>query len=229
MARKKKKYHYIYKIICLKNERYYIGMHSTNNLEDGYMGGGKRIKNSVKKHGKDAHRKDILEFFESREDLKKREIQLVNEELINDPMCMNLQLGGGGGFINEEHKMKCSLAGNKRLIELISSNSDFRNDFIKKSTIGSIKGLEKIKKNNSEEYEKIKNAGRTSFIGKLHSEETKKKIGEINSLHQGGTNNSQYGKKWIYNMVEKKSIKIDESSIEYYISIGWILGRKLKF
>ena len=30
-------------------------------------------------------------------------------------------------------------------------------------------------------------------------------------------------------MVEKKSIKIDESSIEYYISIGWILGRKLKF
>ena len=75
MSRKGRKYHYIYKITCLKNNRYYIGMHSTDNLEDGYMGGGKRIKNSVKKHGKDAHRKEILEFFESRDLLS--EINLV--------------------------------------------------------------------------------------------------------------------------------------------------------
>ena len=101
MARKEKKYHYIYKITCLRNERYYIGMHSTDNLEDGYMGGGKRIKNSVKKHGKDAHRKEILEFFENREDLRNREIQLVNEELLNDPMCINLNKGGDGGWLKE--------------------------------------------------------------------------------------------------------------------------------
>ena len=118
MARKERKYHYIYKITCLKNNRYYIGMHSTDNLEDGYFGGGKRIKNSVKKHGKDAHRKEILEFFENRESLRQREIQIINEDLLNDPLCMNLQPGGGGGFISEDHRnkwiMNGSSAGNKK-------------------------------------------------------------------------------------------------------------------
>lgn len=41
MARKEHKYHYIYKITCIKTKRYYIVMHSTDKLNDGYMGGGK--------------------------------------------------------------------------------------------------------------------------------------------------------------------------------------------
>ena len=77
--------------------KYYIGMHSTSNLEDGYFGSGKILKRSLNKHGKNNHLIEILEFLEDRSSLKKRENELVNESLINDQMCMNLQLGGEGG------------------------------------------------------------------------------------------------------------------------------------
>lgn len=119
MGRKERKYHYIYKITCIKNNRYYIGMHSTDNLDDGYFGGGDRIKNSVKKHGKINHKKEILEFLESRDLLKIREREIVNEDLLGDPMCMNLVIGGEGGwgFINEKHARDFSKAGNIKFQE----------------------------------------------------------------------------------------------------------------
>jgi len=74
-------------------------MHSTSNLNDGYMGSGKRLWLSINKHGKKNHTKEILEFLDDRESLINREIQLVNEDILNDSMCMNLMKGGKGGFI----------------------------------------------------------------------------------------------------------------------------------
>ena len=119
MARKERKYHYIYKITCLKNNRYYIGMHSTDNLNDGYMGGGNKIKISIRNYGKKLHKKEILEFLESRDSLKNREREIVNESLLKDPMCMNLALGGEGGgkIFSEEHMKSFSKAGNIKFQE----------------------------------------------------------------------------------------------------------------
>lgn len=91
----RKKHHVIYKTTCSVTGRYYIGMHSTDELEDGYLGSGKRLWQSIKKHGKEAHSYQILEHLPSREALRLRETELVNEELIGDPLCMNLALGGG--------------------------------------------------------------------------------------------------------------------------------------
>ena len=76
-------------------------MHSTSNLEDNYIGSGKRLWLSIRKHGRENHMKEILEFLEDRNALKAREKEIVNKMLLKDLMCMNLIEGGEGGFNNE--------------------------------------------------------------------------------------------------------------------------------
>ncbi len=215
MARKQHKYHYIYKITCLKNNRYYIGMHSTSNLEDGYFGGGKIIKNSVKKHGKESHKKEILEFFEDREKLANRESELVNEKLIKDPMCMNLKLGGEGWCC-----LGIQIGGDKwkKINEYWATDE----------------GKRHLSKKMKEKWEdpgfrlsiSTKSRGNKSFSGKKHSEDAKKKIGISNSERQKGSGNSQFGTVWITRSGENK--KIRNSDLPIYELNGWIKGRKIK-
>jgi hypothetical protein len=94
----RRKYHYIYRITRLgEGGKYYLGLHSTDNLEDGYFGSGAILSKSIKKYGKEKHIKEILEFLPSRDLLKLREKELITKELIDDTSCMNLVPGGGGG------------------------------------------------------------------------------------------------------------------------------------
>ena len=72
MARAERKHHYIYKITYKVTNRFYIGMHSTDNMDDGYFGSGKRLWFSINYHGKENHEKEILEFCSTRAELKKR-------------------------------------------------------------------------------------------------------------------------------------------------------------
>lgn len=100
-----RKYHYIYKITHPTSGAYYIGMHSTNNLDDGYFGSGSHLRRSVKKHGKSEHKMEILEFLPDREALTERERELVNAEILKDPDCLNIALGGNfAGFYVMDHK-----------------------------------------------------------------------------------------------------------------------------
>ena len=94
---KQKKYHYIYKTTCIVNGKFYVGMHSTDNLEDGYLGSGKILGYSRKKHGDENHNKEIIEMCSDRPALKLREKEIVNEELLSHPLNINLKYGGEGG------------------------------------------------------------------------------------------------------------------------------------
>jgi hypothetical protein len=211
MSRKQKKYHYIYKTTNLINGKYYIGMHSTNNLEDGYIGSGKRLWYSINKYGKENFKCEILEILPNRKTLKEKEKELVNEDILKDEMCMNLKIGGDGGL----HKMTPDEAkiwhgmGGKKTWEL------HRKEI-------SLMVSEKNKRNWRDGTFNC-HYGHKRWVGKKHKEESKIKIGIANSTKQKGENNSQFGTCWITNGIENKKIKKD-----IIIPVGWLLGRTIK-
>lgn len=114
------KHHYTYKVLR-QDGKYYIGVHSTNNLDDGYLGSGKILKRSIRKHGADYHALEILAFHKSRKDALLAESVLVTKETLNDPQCMNIIVGGGGP--GDTSKIGASLKGRpqpKSVCEAIS-------------------------------------------------------------------------------------------------------------
>jgi group I intron endonuclease len=204
-----KKYHFIYKTTNLINNKFYIGMHSTANLNDGYLGSGKKLRYSIRKYGKENFSTQVLEFLPDRESLKKREKEIVNERFIQDENCLNLQLGGGGGFINSNHRQKFFEAakktqfktedaakGKKIFLERYYSDENFRNTF-----------KSKIKPSNY-------------WPGKKHRPDTIEKMKKSSIGKHDGEKNSQFGTCWITNGFENKKIKKTDE-----IPLGWILGR----
>lgn len=87
-------YHYLYKVTNKINLKFYIGVHSTLDLSDGYMGSVIAVTESIKKYGKKTFTKEILEFFDTRESAFEKESEIVTNNLVNDPKCYNLTLGG---------------------------------------------------------------------------------------------------------------------------------------
>lgn len=90
------KYHYFYKIVNNLNDKFYYGIHTTNNLYDNYKGSGKLLNFSYKVHGLEYFTKYVLMFFETRKDLLNYEKKIVTEELCNNEFCYNIVKGGNG-------------------------------------------------------------------------------------------------------------------------------------
>lgn len=87
-------YHILYKTTCIVTSHYYVGMHSTNDLNDGYSGSGRILLNSIRKYGRENHIVDVLEHCQNREELTLRENVTVDDKMLADPLCMNLVRGG---------------------------------------------------------------------------------------------------------------------------------------
>lgn len=92
------KYHYFYRIVNTINGNYYYGIHSTNDLEDGYMGSGRRLKRAYKQFGKENFEKTILKFFKTRELASSYENEVVTEACVKNIACYNLKIGGDFGL-----------------------------------------------------------------------------------------------------------------------------------
>lgn len=210
-----KKHHFIYKTTNLKNGKFYVGMHSTNDIDDGYLGSGKRLRYSIRKNGKENFKIEYLEFFDTHNELRDRERELVNEELLKDPMCMNLAIGGTGGHGNRFLTKKQIQNGGKTSgtihSEKLKNDIEFRKkhiDWFKKMTTN---------------LRKLGGLSPPNWTGKKHKEESKRKIGEVNSQKQKAEGNSQFGTCWITDGIENKKIKKTEKLPE-----GWEFGRKIK-
>lgn len=89
-----KTYHIIYKITNNKTKRYYIGAHSTQNIEDGYMGSGVFLRRAYHKYGIENFTKEILFVFDTSQEMYEKEKELV----IVSEQTYNLSPGGKGGW-----------------------------------------------------------------------------------------------------------------------------------
>ena len=204
MSRKEKTYHFIYKTTDTRNGNFYVGMHSTDNLNDGYIGSGTRLRRLIYKHGKEIFNMEILEFLPDRSSLKQKEIEIINEDFLFDSKCLNLVVGGTGGFI--------SLEGTKKGAK--TTNEKYKHKKSEWCTKGGKTTIETY----GSLFKDVTN--RYNWEGKKHSEVSKQKIGFKSKIHQTGKGNSQFGTMWITNEIENK--KINKEDI---IPNGWKKGR----
>ena len=204
----------IYKITNKINNKSYIGMHKTKNLNDGYMGSGKLIKRAIQKYGIENFNKEILHVFSNEEDMKNKEKELV---VINE-MSYNLCDGGHGGFgyVNRVGK---NLYGMNGKTPNVRDNFKRGRETQERKKIQISGYRDSIRKKISES---LKGKSGT-FTGKKHSEESLEKMRR--HKRQSGKLNSQYGTCWISNGKENKKIKKED--IDIWIEKGYYKGRSL--
>lgn len=112
-------YYIIYKTINLVNGKYYIGHHRTDKLDDGYLGSGVALKNAIKKYGKDAFTRVILEYCSDEESMWERENALVDKD---DPLSYNMTDGGRGGWGHVDNSGDNNPMKRQEVTELLVSN-----------------------------------------------------------------------------------------------------------
>ena len=211
---KQYKHYIIYKTTCKPTKKFYIGMHCTDDLNDGYLGSGKIIKRSIKKHGEAQHERSIIEACASFEELCQREKAIITENILLDPLCMNLSFGGSGGwaYVNALTEVQTKRIEHMRTDEYRAKRSQ-----------------EQTARWSDEKY-------RESFYQTVKSDEYKEsRRVQMNEVYQDkaliekvrtaklGEKNPAFGKKWVYKGTATTYAAKDE--IEKFIADGWKLGR----
>jgi group I intron endonuclease len=139
-VKKEKLFNIVYKITNLIDGKFYYGIHSTNKLEDGYLGGGVRITYAVKKYGRDNFKREIINHYPTRKEASWHEKIIVTEELTKDPQCYNIKTGGDNEntqVFSDEAKQKISNSLKKHFAENgVPETSQETRDKISKSKLG---------------------------------------------------------------------------------------------
>lgn len=230
--------HTIYKTTNKLNDKFYIGKHSTNNIHDAYLGSGVALKKAIKKYGIENFEKEILFCFENEQEAFLKEFEIVNAELISNPLCYNLTLGGRGSFFNinkkpmsDETKRKISFSstGRKKSLETIEK--------IRQKILGrkhSEEAKQKMRGPFSEEHKANISKShadvsgeKNPFFGKTHSEETKQKLRNADYTSRRRPNPKHgkcKGKKWFHHKDGKNYMLFenDPKIKELNLSLGRI-------
>lgn len=102
-------YNYCYKITNILNNKIYIGVHRTDNINDNYMGSGKLIKRAISKYGIENFKKVIIKFFDTYKEALEYEKSIVTLQFIEEESTYNLKEGGFGGCRwSKQHLTKMS-------------------------------------------------------------------------------------------------------------------------
>jgi len=196
-----KKYNYVYITTNLINEKQYVGDHSTNNLNDNYLGSGLYLKRSIKKHGNQNFKREILVFFNTKQEAFENQTKYIKKyKTLISENGYNISLTGGVGVSsslhNEETKRKIGNAnrGNKNgmygkkpskktIEKWKDSHKEFKHSAITKEKMKHPHkmtkiGLKNICESNSKRIWRIesKEKMKQSKIGFVHTIKTKEKM-----------------------------------------------------
>ena len=196
-----KKFHYIYKVTHKESGKIYVGLHSTDDLNDRYFANGvyessennpndwikvnhghkktgTYISNALVKYGRDAFEREVIEYCSSRKKLIERESEIVTKEFIERNDTYNQRTGGYANIEFSEESKKLSENNPMHLKE----NREKLSESIKKSWTSQRK--DELSKNNpmhNPEVAKKLTGENSVWWGRKHSEESKKKISEKNT------------------------------------------------
>ena len=176
-----KAYNYIYKITNQINGKIYIGKHSTDNLDDGYMGSGILICKAEKKYGLENFTKEYLSFCDTEEKLnwfEKFYIKKFNARQVG----YNLTDGGDG------------------TVGLKPWNKGKQHSEETKRKIGDRRKGKHHSEDSKQKMSESHKGNKNPLYGKHLSEETKKKMSEsrkgrqLSVEHKKKLSNSHKGK-----------------------------------
>lgn len=129
------KYH-VYKITNIINCRYYIGVHSTTDVTDSYMGSGRLIIEAISKYGKENFIKQILHTFDTAQEAYDMEFRLVKTTR-EDPNSYNMTAGGKGGWDHINSSLRNYPMHNPNTVAKVSKalKTKFENDKVYRETL----------------------------------------------------------------------------------------------
>jgi len=185
MKGKDGKYHFMYIVTNSINNKIYIGVHSTYKIKDGYKGSGSILKKAFKKYGIHNFKKDVLEFFDTREEALRAEKDLVDINFLKLDYVYNRVIGGEGLVFYGDHPLKgIKLTDNhiQKLIKSIANRGGYNG--INNPMYG--KKHSKETKIRFSKARKGKTTGKDNpFYGRTHSEEIKIKISNVRKAYKG--------------------------------------------
>ena len=90
-----KKHNIVYITTNLINGRQYIGDHSTDNLNDGYLGSGKALIKAISKYGKENFKREILEECDTKLTAWRKQKEYISKYNTITPHGYNICPAGG--------------------------------------------------------------------------------------------------------------------------------------
>jgi hypothetical protein len=202
--------HYIlYKTTNTISGRFYIGVHETDNLNDGYLGSGEYLKNAIKKYGVENFTCVILETYEDKKFAFEEENEIVNETFIRRLDTYNLRVGGGGFGSRAAASAAATI-----------KNRMYPGD----PTIARVVYDEK-RINDPEFNEKV--LKQISELGKNPIKIAERSATFKESGHGVGEKNSQYGKRWVHHIIHGKK-QVQHTELDQYLSKGWVRGKGIR-
>lgn len=180
----------LYKTTNSVNGKIYIGIHTTSNIEDGYLGSGTLLSKAILKHGKENFSREIIAEVDSIEELEKLEIEFVTEEFCKRDDVYNLMPGGRWGSklrnglsFEGKHHSEESI---KKMVE----SRESKNYSVSEETKQKLRDNSFSKSNPDKQREVASKAGKVGG-SKPKSEEHKRKIAEaIKRKHEERKRNS---------------------------------------